>query len=111
VFTLCLTNYLNDTFIDDLKNKTKIAPVCDMSQVHSLTCIIDRLNDQLHQTKAQMDHIKRLHEENKEDDIKTIYEAFFIFALMWAYGGALDEDKISFSGIIKGLAGSNVPFP
>jgi dynein heavy chain len=31
VFTLCLTNYLNDAFIDDLKTKTKIAPVCDMS--------------------------------------------------------------------------------
>lgn len=111
VFTLCHTNYLNDAFIDDLKNKTKIAPVCDMSQVQSLTCIIDRLNDKLHQTKVQIDHLKKLHEENKEDDIKTIYEAFFIFGLMWAYGGALEEDKISFSGIIKGLAGSNVPFP
>lgn len=30
VFTLALNTYINDSFIDDLKNKSHITPVCDM---------------------------------------------------------------------------------
>lgn len=41
--------------------------------------------------------IKKLKEENKDEEIKNIYEAFFIFAGMWSYGASLDEDKLSFS--------------
>jgi len=53
--------------------------------------------------------MKKLREEGKEDEIKTIYEAFFIFAAMWAYGGSLDEDKLSFSNSFKSM--SKVKFP
>jgi len=42
--------------------------------------------------------MKLLREENREDDIKSIYDAYFAFAAMWAYGGSLDEEnKPSFS--------------
>jgi dynein heavy chain len=33
VFTLALTHYLNESFLDDLKNKSRIAPVCDMGMI------------------------------------------------------------------------------
>ena len=41
--------------------------------------------------------MKRLREDGKEEEIKAVYEAFFIFAGMWAFGASLDEDKVSFS--------------
>lgn len=53
--------------------------------------------------------MKKLKEENADDKLKEIYEAFFVFAVMWSYGGSLDEDKISFSGSIKN--NSKVKFP
>jgi len=77
--------------------------------VQSLTTIIDNLYQSLHNIKANHDHMKKLKEENADDKLKEIYEAFFVFAVMWSYGGSLDEDKISFSGSIKN--NSKVKFP
>lgn len=45
-----------------------------------------------------------MREENNEDAIKLIYEGFFVFAGMWAYGASLDEDKIQFSNSWKSLS-------
>ena len=53
--------------------------------------------------------MKGLREGGKDDEIKQIYEAIFIFAMMWSVGGALTEDKISFSGFMKSIA--KVKFP
>lgn len=41
VFTLALTQYVSDSFLEDLKAREKIAPVCDMGYVKTLTCIVD----------------------------------------------------------------------
>ena len=101
VFTLSLANYLSDSFFDEYKNKEKIAPVCDMGQIKTLTCIIDSLYHDLTSRKDYVDHMKKLREENKEDDIKTIYEAIFIYAVMWSFGMCLTDDKISFNNMIK----------
>jgi len=110
VFTLALSHYISDQFLEDLRTKSHIAPVCDMAQVSSLTCIIDHLYTTLHKVKAQHDLLKRLREENKEDEIKQLYEAFFVFAAMWAYGGSLDEDnKGNFSKSFMSV--SKVRFP
>jgi len=51
-----------------------------------------------------------LREENNEDAIKLIYEGFFVFAGMWAYGASLDEDKIQFSNTWKGLSGKQFKY-
>jgi len=52
VFSLALTQYINDSFIDENKNKNHIAPVCEMGQIVSLCTIIDDLYMQLHSIKA-----------------------------------------------------------
>ena len=109
VFTLARTHYLSEGFLDDLKNKSRIAPVCEMGMIQSLTCIIDRLNDSLHKDKKQYDHLKKLKEEEKIDEIKFIFEGFFVFALMWGFGASLDEDKLSFSNNLKSM--SKIKFP
>ena len=75
-----------------------------MAQVQSLCTIIDHLYKTLHNNKAQNDHYKKLKEEGKEDDIKLIYEAFFVFALMWSYGASLSGDKLQFSNSVKNQA-------
>lgn len=80
-----------------------------MGQIKTLTTIIDSLYTDLYSKKDQLNHIKKLKEENREDDIKIIYEAYFIFALMWSFGAPLTEDKISFNNILKSM--SKVKFP
>lgn len=80
-----------------------------MGQVTTLCCIIDFLYNNLSTNKVLHDMMKRYKEDNKEDEIKTIYEAFFVFAGMWAYGASLDEDKLAFSNSWKGC--SKIKFP
>jgi dynein heavy chain len=109
VFTLSLAQYLSDTFLDDQRGREKIAPVCDMGLIQTLTCIIDALYNELYTRKDYHDWIKQLKDANREDDIKQIYEAYFIFAVMWAFGGSLVEDKISFNSILKSI--SKIKFP
>ena len=54
--------------------------------------------------------MKKLKEEgNQEESIKNIYEGFFLFSGMWAFGASLDEDKLSFSNGWKSI--SKVKFP
>jgi dynein heavy chain len=103
VFTLSLSTYLSDSMLDDLRSREKIAPTCDMAQIQTLTCIIDSLYNDLYTRKDQHDFIKQLKEAGREDDIKLIYEAYFIFAMMWAFGGPLTEAKLSFSGMLKSM--------
>ena len=109
VFTLALTQYLNDSFIDDQRGKEKIAPTCDMAQIQTLTTIIDALYNELYSRKDYHDQIKQLKENGREDDIKQIYEAYFIFAVMWSFGASLTDDKISFNNILK--SASKIKFP
>lgn len=53
--------------------------------------------------------MRKLKEEGKEEEVKMIYEGFFLFAGMWAFGASLDEDKLSFSNGWKGLAKIKYP--
>ena len=100
---------MSDSFIDEMKSKEKIAPICEMAHMKTLTCIIDALINDLYSVKAQYDQIKSLKENGKEEEIKSIYEAYYIFALMWAFGATLLEDKISFNNMLKSM--SKVKFP
>ena len=109
-FTLYLNQYCSDNFLDDLRHKEQIAPVCDMGSFQTLTTIIDYQYDQLWEVKENMEYMKRMKEE--EDYIekyKQIYEGIFAFAFMWAFGATLTDDKISFSGTVRST--SKVKFP
>jgi len=70
VFTLSLTTYVSDSFLDDLKHKNHIAPVVELGHIDTLTTIIDQLCDELKANKRQHDHLKKLKEEGKEEEIK-----------------------------------------
>jgi dynein heavy chain len=110
VFTLAQTQYIGDAFIEDLRSKEKIAPVCDMGMIHTLTCIVDSLYNELYSRKDYNEHMKMLKVEQEEEKIKIIYEALFVFGVMWAYGATLSEDKVSFGGQLRGNC-AKVKFP
>lgn len=74
-----------------------------------MCCIVDALYNQLSERKDYATYIKGLKAEGKNDDIKVIYEAFFVFAFMWSFGAAVDEGKIQFSGALKSR--TKVKFP
>jgi len=109
VFTLAIAQYLPDSFMEDMHAKETICPMADMGYIKTLTCIIDSLYHDLQTKKDQIEVIKNLKEQNNDDKIKEIYEAFFIFAVMWSFGGPLTDDKISFNNYIK--SASKVKFP
>jgi len=112
IFQLNISQYLGDAQVDDLRSKVHITPVCDMQCIQSMTTIVDQLYHQLHSVKVQYDFLKKLKEEGNGDRIKDIYEAFFIFATMWAYGASLVEDKNAFSNQYRSLVTNpNLKFP
>lgn len=107
-FTIFQQTYINEGVLEDLKSRARIAPINDVAQFESLCCIIDYLYDTLYTKKEHIEHVKRIKEED-EELLKTIYEGFYVFAYIWAFGGSLSEDKLVFSGSVK--AASKVKFP
>ena len=110
-FTLFLTQYCSENYLEDLKHREKIAPTCDMGSFQSLTCIIDYQYDQLFETKENQELIKRLKEvpDEYQEKMKIIYEGFFCFAFMWSFGATLSEDRIAFNGQVRAM--TKVKFP
>jgi len=110
-FTLYLTQYCSDQFLEDLKTREKIAPVCDMGSFQSLTCIIDYQYENLYETKENQELLKRMREEQDtyNEKMKIIYEGFFSFAFMWSFGATLSEDRISFNGQMRSMCKVKIP--
>ena len=76
-----------------------------------MTTIINFLYDDLLINKETSEYLKKLKAEMLYDDaIKIIYEGFFVFAMIWAFGGPFVDAKISFNGVLRGMAG-RVKFP
>ena len=112
-FTLAISHYVNEGFLNDMKSKELAAPVCEMQSIISMTTIIDYLYDDLFVAKDTVEYLKRLKEEGApqyEEAIKIIYEGFFIFGMIWSFGGPLTDGKISYNGVLRGMA-SRVKFP
>lgn len=110
-YTLFLTQYCNENYLDDLKHREKIAPTCDMGSYQSLTCMIDYQYNMLYETKENQELLKRLKEVPEEfnEKLKIIYEGFFSFAFIWSFGAAISEDKIAFSNQVRAM--TKIKFP
>ena len=109
VFSLGLQQYLSEGFFDDIHSKEQITPMVDISYIMTMCAILDALYSDLYTKKESIEQMKSLQSSGKEDDIKVIYEALFIFAVMWAFGGCMTEDKISFNNLMKSAA--KIKFP
>lgn len=109
-FTLAFQQYIPDSFVDDMHSRETVCPMVDISYVQSLCCMIDAQYYNLYNTTKELsDHMKQLKEAGSEDDIKQIYEGFFIFAFMWAFGASLTEERNWFNGYCKSC--SRIKFP
>jgi dynein heavy chain len=111
--TLAISHYVNDGFLNDMKSKETAAPTCEMQNMQTLTTIVDYLYDDLFINKETAEYLKKLKEEGQtqyEEAIKIIYEGFFVFGMIWSFGGALVDAKISFNGVLRGMA-SRIKFP
>lgn len=118
-FTLNLSNYCDDAFIDDIRRKPTVAPMCLMAYFQSLTTIIDFLYEELKTEKLYSEHIKKLKDGSDpeisklgayEDVIKLIYEGIFVYAMIWSFGAAQSEERSSFSNSLKQKS-SKLKFP
>ena len=109
-FTLAFQQYLPDSFVDDMHSRETVCPMVDICYIQALCCMIDAQYDLLYNSSKELtDYMKMMKEENREEDIKTIYEAYFVFAFMWSFGAGLTEEKIWFNGYCK--SASRVKFP
>lgn len=111
VFIRCFQSYIDTP--SDLYDSVKLTYLCPhstMGSVQSICTILDGLLIE-HQNFILMNY------SNKEpdDQLKQIYEAFFIFATMWAWGGSIgggqDDNEIlsKFSSVWRSL--SKIKFP
>jgi dynein heavy chain len=104
---------LNEGFLNEYKAMETAAPICEIQMIIGLTTIIDFLYDDLFVNKETSEYLKRLKEEGPaqyEEAVKIIYEGFFIFGMIWSFGGPLVDSKIRFNGLLRGMAG-RVKFP
>jgi hypothetical protein len=80
-----------------------------MGGIETLTTLVEALYKDLWSKKEKQEFMKSLKEQDRIDDIKLIYEAFFIFGLMWAFGAPLNEGRIPFSNSVRGMSKPKMP--
>jgi dynein heavy chain len=102
-FYLLFSNYFDANNDVIRKSFEFTCPMLDMGMVQSICCFIDALLN--YNTKDNMEAVRTAGVE----DQKMFYEAYFVFAMMWAIGGAVADDKIAnyrkfFSSWIRGIA-------
>jgi len=87
----------------------------DIACVESLVCIIDYQMKQLtvnKNAKAFFENIRAEAEKNADsmERLKNMFDCFYAFAMIWAFGGCLDESKREFNGYLRGAC-SKLKFP
>jgi len=111
VFFRCFQSYIETP--SDMQDQTKItylAPPSTMGFIHTICMILDALL-----IEHDKNVISLYGSKEKEEEQKIVYEAFFIFATMWAYGGAVgggqDDNEVlgKFNGIFKSLVKLKFP--
>ncbi len=84
VFLRCFQSYIESpSDLHDPQKMIHIAPLVLIGAVQSLCAILDALLIEFGAILAEKA------KQGQEDDLKIIYEAFFIFAGMWAFGGSI----------------------
>lgn len=84
VFLRCFQSYIESpSDLHDPQKMIHIAPLVLIGAIHTLCTVLDALLTEYGPILAEKA------KQSQEDDLKIIYEAFFIFAGMWAFGGSV----------------------
>jgi dynein heavy chain len=83
--------------------------IYDMGFVQSITAFVDALRE--NNTKENLEAMRTMNAE----DLNCCFDAMFAFAMMWAIGGSIADDKTvnyrkAFNGFMKGIT-KKVKFP
>jgi dynein heavy chain len=108
VFYLAISHYLEESMLEMLLGLETITPCVVIAYIQTLCTIIDALYYELYNRKDLIVYMKSLQAERNED-IKDIYDAYFIYAFMWSFGASLSDGRISFSSTLKSKA--KIKFP
>ena len=110
-FVLNLGQYCDDNFIEEVRKRPAITPMCLMAYIQSLTHIIDFMYEELRSEKKYTEFFKKLKDGSEpelnvrfgsyEEAMKLIYEGVFVFAMIWSFGGPQSDERIWFSNNIK----------
>jgi dynein heavy chain len=110
-FVLNLGQYCDDNFIEEVRKRPAITPMCLMAYIQSLTHIIDFMYEELRSEKKYTEFFKKLKDGSEpelnarfgsyEEAMKLIYEGVFVFAMIWSFGGPQSDERIWFSNSIK----------
>ena len=73
--------------IEEIRRFTPVVPRVDISIVQSICCMLSSLM----KSKEFLEVAKNL----KEEDKKTIFEAYFMYAGVWAIGGAIADETVA----------------
>jgi dynein heavy chain, axonemal len=110
VFYLAISYYMSEDILEAIANYSTVTPCVTIAYIKTMCCIIDALYENLYEKKEYVALMKNLKTENDEENIKRIYEAFFIYSFMWSFGAACDDDSfIGFNSMLKNKA--KVKFP
>jgi dynein heavy chain, axonemal len=115
-YTLCLTQYVNDSFMEAMNLQyDSITPMVNLAYIMSLTTAIDHQMRSMYANKKSTEFHKNLRldiEKNPDnlDRVKCMYECFFAYAMIWSFGAPLDESKRDFNGYLRGQC-RKLPFP
>ena len=86
-FYLLFNNYFDGNIEYIRKNFVFTCPMLDIGLVQSICCFVDAL------LAGGSKEVVELMKAAPVDQLKLIYEAYFMYAFMWAVGGAVADDK------------------
>eukprot|EP01022_Parablepharisma_sp_SALTPOND_P010884 TRINITY_DN144_c0_g3_i1.p1 TRINITY_DN144_c0_g3~~TRINITY_DN144_c0_g3_i1.p1 ORF type:complete len:4665 (-),score=723.90 TRINITY_DN144_c0_g3_i1:29991-43985(-) len=114
VFYFAYNQYLSESNWEEIRSYNPVASIVPLSCVQNLCKLLREFYIEFKERKEKEkklkeDYFEVLRKSSREDEAKAILESFFIYAMMWAIGGALTEDRRAFSQLIKRL--SKIRFP
>ncbi len=113
VFYFAYNKLLSESNWEEIKSYSPVVAMVPLSCVQTLCKLLREFyfdyKVKKEKEKKVADYFASIKGTPKEDEVKVVLEAFFVYAMMWAVGGSLTEDRRAFSQLIKRL--SNVRFP
>ncbi len=113
IFYFAYGSFLTESRWEEIKSYTPVVPMVPVAYVQNMCALLRQLyfdfKEKKDKDKKGKNYFAELRANSKEEEAKAILEGFFVFALMWGVGGALTDDRRSFSQVIKSISKTRFP--